>query len=176
VGLLLLAALLASPFAIDQDSRFWREPYVQSPFPVQVVAPPGGMPIDITDASVSPGLNLLFEAHVRMIGVRPYPFDGVTLRMAIGPTPDGMICLRLVPLSIGQRPDVNDARLRANGAVVHFERFYSDAPIPTLAFRKGVHVVVTLDTIRSRAGEVIWTNPDATELVWDALGRPSNRK
>lgn len=176
MGFLLLAALLASPLAVSQDTWLWREPYTRGPFPVQVVAPPGGMPIDITEASVSPGSNLYFEAHVRMTGVRPYPFDGITLRLAIGPTPGGMICLRLVPFSIGQRRDVNDARLRANGALVNFERFQSDPPVPALAFRKDVRVVVTLDTVKSVSGDVIWTNPDATELLWDALGRPTGRR
>lgn len=176
MGTLLLAALLSSPLDLAQGPQIWAEPYPLGPFGAAVASPQGGMPVDITEAELlgMPASGVMFSAHIRMIGVRPYALDGVTLRLAIGPTSGGMVSVRLVPSR--PQPDATDARLRANGAIVAFERSPSDPPLPLLIIRKGMRLVVTLESIRSAAGEVMWTNPDAIELLWDALGRPAGRR
>jgi len=45
-----------------------------------------------------------------------------------------------------------------------------------LALKPGMRIVFTIERIEGDNGVVVFENPDATELLWEALGRPSSAR
>ena len=48
-----------------------------------------------------------------------------------------------------------------------------DQPPGFLALTPAMHIVFTVEHIDNNQNQSMFDNPDATELLWDALGRPS---
>ena len=145
--------------------------------PAQAIEPTSGLPVELLSASyTSGGLQnpASITISIRSRTLRPIPVSGITLRAAYGPTPDGMVTFRLRPLLAPIEADAV-TRIMPNGA----ERsllfvIVDEDPRPGLvSMLLNVRLVYTVERIESEEGPPIFENPDATELLWNALGRPS---
>jgi hypothetical protein len=114
------------------------------------------------------------ETWARSRSLRSIPISGILLRLAFGPTTDGMITFRLRPRANGdfQEPPV---RITPDGGArrLSFAIVAEDPPPGILALTPTMQIVFTVERIDNDENQSMFDNPDATELLWDALGRPS---
>ncbi len=182
-----LAVLFACTVHIAAEQQrippgeLYRGPFVSTRF-VTLVEPQKGLPLGFSGAmfgSIStrtPGLTpeTVFETTMRSRTVRPVPISGITLRMAFGPTTDGMMTFRLRPRVSDylEAPPLPRLTLDRPAIVLRFAIAEEDPAPGLLIMSSTMKLVFTLERIDSDEGTPIFENPDATELLWDALGRP----
>ena len=138
------------------------------------VEPPNGALLEFTESrllwlSGTAGL----VTSVRSRSVRAIPISGIVLRLAFGPTSDGMITFRLRPRGNGdfQEPP---ARITPDGGArpLRFAIVAEDPQPGILALTPTMQIVFTVERIDNDENQSMFENPDATELLWNALGRP----
>ena len=138
-----------------------------------LVEPEGGLPLEFTDSTLSHRYRL--ETTIRSRTLRPLSAHDITLRAAFGPTPDGMMTFRMRAVERAPEPPIrlttDSPPQRLTFVIVPNDPY----PAP-LALKPGMKVVFTLERIESDTGGLIFENPDASELLWNALGRPSSRE
>jgi hypothetical protein len=143
----------------------------------EFIAPPNGALLEFDDGWLDWSLRApALETVARSRSVRSIPISGILLRLAFGPTNDGMVTLRL-------RPQANDVlaglpdRITQDGGArrLRFVMVREDRAPGLLALTAEMHVVFTVERIENEESQLIFDNPDAIELLWDALGRPSLR-
>lgn len=176
------AIQLASAQQRVPPGHLYRGPVYQSR-PAMVVEPDRGLPVEFARAMYSPGSGALpglnaaaprLNASVRSRSLRTIPVSGITLRLAFGPTAHGMVTFRMRAQTEPAGPP-SFARLLPNGPPrgVVFRIAGEDAEPGPLALTPDMRIVFTLERIESEEGPPIFENPDATELLWEALGRPT---
>jgi hypothetical protein len=163
-------------------SGIYRGPF-RATRPVTLVEPANGLPLEFraamygSNVSRTPGLvpQTVFEASVKSRTVRPVPISGITLRMAVGPTTDGMITFRLRPRpgDYLEGPPPTRLTLDSPPTVLRFAIAEEDPAPGVLAMSSTMKLVFTIERIDSDEGTPIFDNPDATELLWEALGKPT---
>ena len=145
--------------------------------PAQAIEPASGLPVELLSGSYSSGglrNPAAMTIQIKSRTLRPIPVSGITLRAAYGPTPDGMVTFRLRPqLPIIEADAVT--RITADGIerTLRFEIVDEDPRPGLVSMLLNVKLVYTVERIESEEGPPIFENPDATELLWKALGRPS---
>jgi hypothetical protein len=114
------------------------------------------------------------ETWVRSRSLRPIPGSGILLRLAFGPTTDGMITFRLRPRTNADFPGL-PAQITPNGGTrqLSFAIVPEDRRPGVLALTPEMQIVFTVERIDNDENQAMFDNPDATELLWEALGRPS---
>lgn len=180
-ALLTLFADAGSGQQIVPRGRLYRGPLI-SDREATLVVPDRGLPLQFGQARLSLGgpAPMAFVSPARLqvtLGsrtVRPVLIAGITLRVAFGPADDGIVTFRMrgmggvqVPPELHVLPQNGDFR-RAIFLPI------SDANHPSLLLLDpATRVVFTVEHIDGINGPPIFENPDATELLWEALGRPS---
>ena len=172
---------LVSGLEPQRPPEIYREPLVGNR-PATVVEPARGMPLHFAAATLtlSPDFGPrtrtpLLQTEVSSRTVRTVPVSGITLRAAFGPTRHGMITFRLRPY-LGPEPATEPfAQITPNGPPRRVGFMIADEdPSPGyMALTRNMRIVFTLDRLEGTEGQLIFENPDATELLWDALGRPT---
>jgi hypothetical protein len=168
-----LFAAVLQPLAaqvLDPRSHLYRGPLYMTR-EVAVVEPGSGLPLGFHDSSLLYGFELRTTIQSRT--VRTIPVSGITLRVAFGPTAEGMITFRV---RTGSWPLTLD-RITPNSSLplVRFAIVPED-PVPgALALKPHMKIVFTLERMEADDGTMLFENPDATELLWIALGRPVPR-
>jgi hypothetical protein len=134
------------------------------------------MPLEFTNSSLSISFgraNLATEVQSRTL--RTIQVSGITLRLAFGPTRDGMITFRLRPVMPPDSVPEPPARILPDRPplTVEFGLVPEDPHPGLVSLTRDMKVCFTLERIDGEDGQLIFENPDATELLWQALGRPS---
>lgn len=184
IPIVLLAAgvqLVSGQQAQRVPPDIYREPLVGNR-PATAVEPARGLPLQFGHATLrlSPdfaprGRSPILQTELSSRTVRTVPVSGITLRVAFGPTRHGMITFRLRPF-LGPEPATEPfAQITPNGSPRRVEFMIADEDPPPgyLALTRDMRIVFTLDRLEGDEGQLIFENPDATELLWEALGRPS---
>jgi hypothetical protein len=141
--------------------------------PAIFVEPEGGAPLSFDDSSFS---GDRIETNVRSRTVRTVPVSGITLRVAYGPTLNGMVSFRLSPrISALPGPEsFTTIPPDQNWRLITFYARPSEEPsLFRFAPTPPMKIVFTLERIDGQNGFLVFDNPNATELLWEALGRPS---
>jgi len=161
------------------QAQVFRDPLV-SFRPVKVIVPSRGMPLLLSRGTITflgPGRIPTLSITVGSLTLRPIQISGITLRVALGPTPAGMITFRMRPVAEDRDAPslLPPARLTTGDAAMplNFALALEDHAPPATAVRRDTIVVVTVERIEGDEGQLIFENPDASELLWEALGRPS---
>lgn len=183
--LLSVATLSAVSFGLAQETasqgQLFRGPVVQARA-ATLVAPDRTMPLEFDEARLDLGspapwatlLNAQLSVGVRSNTLRPITVRGITLRVAVGPAEHGMFTFRMRGIASVYTPE-DLLRLPADGLFRPL-RFATVAnePLPQLLLMNPrTRIVFTLERVDGINGPVVFENPDATELLWEALGRPS---
>jgi hypothetical protein len=112
--------------------------------------------------------------NVRSRTVRVVPVNTITLRVAVGPTPYGMVTFRMRGRSRLEDPEeLKRIPLGDVARPVRFSMAEEEESPGYLLFNPRVRVVFTVERVYGEDGHLIFENPDATELLWEALGRPT---
>jgi len=142
--------------------------------PARFIEPPNGGLLEFADSSLhwsvnSPSLDTL----VRSRSVRSIPVSGILLRLAFGPTDDGMVTFRLRPQFNTDLPGLPD-RITPDGGArrLRFVIVPEDRAPGVLALTPAMQIVFTVEQIKNDENQSLFDNPDAAELLWDVLGRP----
>jgi hypothetical protein len=185
--LLVVAALLTLSLDVGVGQpiiprgRLYRGPLV-SDREATLVVPERGVPLQFGQARLDLGgpgpFATLSPTRLRVsLGsrtVRPVLIAGITLRVAFGPADDGMVTFRMRGMGGAQVPP--ELHVLPQNGVFRPAIFLpvSDANYPSLLLLDpATRVVFTVERIDGINGPPIFDNPDATELLWEALGRPS---
>jgi hypothetical protein len=183
--LLSVATLSAVWSGLAQEAasqgQLFRGPVVQAR-QATLIAPDRSMPLEFDDARLDLGspapwaalMNAHLSVGVRSNTLRPITVRGITLRVAVGPAEHGMFTFRMRGTASGYAPD-DLLRLPADGLFrpVNFA-ILTNEPLPQLLLMNPrTRIVFTLERVDGVNGPVVFENPDATELLWEALGRPS---
>jgi hypothetical protein len=140
-----------------------------------VVEPEGGLPLAFSESSLVRSLDVMSDLDlmttVRSKTVRTIPVSGITLRVAFGPTAHGMITYRVRARELRWNPPPAIAPDSVRRAL-RFSIVPADPAPGVLALTPEMKIVFTMERIEDN-GVVIFDNPDATELLWVALGRPA---
>jgi hypothetical protein len=134
------------------------------------VEPASGAPLEFSKGSL--GADYVLETTVHSKSLRTIPASVITVRLAFGPTTHGMIAFRMRADDRAPEPPI---RITPDSppAVLRF-RIAAEDPYPgALALKPQARVVFTVERIDGDNGVPVFENPDATELLWEALGRPS---
>lgn len=185
--LLLVAAIVSvalDPGIAQQAAprgRLYRGPLVTSR-PAELVVAERALPLDFQNGqfylgAVSPrtgARTARLEVDIRSNTLRAVSIRGITLRGAIGPAEHGMFTFRMRGVASIYAAD-ELLRLRPDNifrpAVFQIA---SAAELPTmLALNPASRIVFTVEHVEDDSRQPVFENPDATELLWDALGRPS---
>ncbi len=136
------------------------------------VEPENGMPLGFTSAMLQDGR---LQATVQTRTVHAVPLSGITLRVAFGPTPSGMVTFRMRPILPAVMLPEPLRRLPPNSGPtpVPFHIVDEDPRPGPLALTPEMKVVFTLERLDGSDGYVLFENPNAIELLWEALGKPS---
>jgi hypothetical protein len=160
--------------AAQQPSRdeVYRGPLVLSRKAV-FIEPTNGVPLAFSNSVLTNDYEV--RTTIRSRSIRSIRASGITLRLAFGPTANGMITFRLRAVDRAPEPPIRiapDTPPAAAPVSVTF-RIVPEDPFPgALALRPKDRVVFTVERIESEGGPPIFENPDATELLWESLGRP----
>jgi hypothetical protein len=138
-----------------------------------VVEPAGGLPLRFSDSLLLQSFQLI--TTVRSNTLRTVPVSAITLRVAFGPTPQGMITYRV---RAAEAADVTAPAIRITPGTVHdalrFSIVRQDPTPGLLALAPAATIVFTVERIEGDNGLPIFDNPNAIELLWVALGRPGS--
>ena len=148
-----------------------------------LVLPDRTMPLEFDDARLDLGTrpapwgsvrNARMIVSVRSNTLRPVVVRGITLRVAVGPTEHGIFTFRMRGSASTFEPD-DVLQLPADGLFrpVRFTTVANQALPPLLLMNPRTRIVFTLERVEGVNGPEVFENPDATELLWEALGRPS---
>lgn len=167
------AGLAAAAFVVAVELNafaqgIFREP-LRSAWPVRVVEPPAGLPLAIRRPELS---RDMLRAEVQSLTLKSVPIGGIQLRAAIGPTPDGMVTFRLRTLFPRLGAPVPPILAPRSPAIrMTFVIVEEDQVPPLTLMTRDRAIVVTIERI-AEDGNVVFENPDAIELLWNALGPP----
>ena len=140
------------------------------------IEPARGMPVELSAGTYSlSGLGRAASITTTITSrtLRPIPVSGITLRAAYGPLSDGIVTFRLRP---SLRTEPEDFRRILPDRIPRTLQFVLVDEDPTpgiISMMATMQVVYTVERIESEEGPLIYENPDATELLWEALGRPT---
>ena len=173
---LLLGATLQVIAAQDRtpDGHLYRGPLFLTR-PARFVDAPNGGLLEFSDSQLEWSLrSARLETKARSRSIRSIPLSGISLRLAFGPTATGMVTFRLRAAASdaftnGPEQLTRDQSPRA----LAFTIVPEDQPPGFLALTPAMHIVFTVEHIDNNQNQSMFDNPDATELLWDALGRPS---
>jgi hypothetical protein len=163
VGSTLAQGLLPEPFSVER--------------PVTVIEPPTGIPLTVEVQQLTFGYGyptsvVSLTAILESRTIRPVPIAHIVLRVALGPTTDGMITFRMRPA----RAATGAPQILEPGGPrrpVIFRLAVEDPPPPPLPLRRAQRALATVEEMRGDDGFQIFANPDSRELLWEALGKPS---
>jgi hypothetical protein len=176
-------AAAAVQLAAEQRPRdpLFRGPFIADRLAV-LVKPERQLPIEFEDARLYMGNgapwaawgNARLTVSVRSNTVRPITVHGVTLLVAVGPAEHGMFTFRMRGISTVYRSETAE-RIPQDGQFrpVTFAPRADDHYPGLLLLDRNTRVVFTLERLEADDLQVVFENPDATELLWEALGRPS---
>lgn len=142
----------------------------------EAIEPARGLPVELSAGSFATGgfgnpASLTTTITSRTL--RPIPISGITLRAAYGPLQNGMVTFRLRPQP-GGGPEALPRLLPNSPPRLQPFVVADEDPTPgIMSMLPSVQVVFTVERIESEEGAPIFENPDATELLWEALGRPT---
>jgi hypothetical protein len=175
---LCVAAVQALPAHTGRQDELYRGPMYGSR-PVDYVAPSSGGPLKFGTAT----LNLNYpttrnstyyslSAPVQSNSIRSIGLAAITLRVAFGPTRHGMVTFRVRPVEGDHSPPFVIAP-GGHPRVLNFVISPDDPAPGPLALKPHMKAAFTLERVTGDNSIVIFENPDATELLWEALGRPA---
>jgi hypothetical protein len=174
---LVFVVLCAATLQLAAQNQFPRGQLYRGPHyltrDAAVVEPEGGLPLEFTNSLLVRPFDL--QTTVRSRSVRTILVSNLTLRVAFGPTPHGMITYRLrAPEPPLDRPEPL-VRITPNGMPrsLRFSIVREDPAPGILALTPEMKIVFTIERIDGENGPPVFDNPEATELLWVALGRPS---
>jgi len=142
--------------------------------PARFIEPPNGGLLEFADSSLHWSIKSpTLETVVRSRSVRTIPLSGILLRLAFGPTDNGMVTFRLRPEGNGDFTGLPD-RITPDGGArrLRFVMVPEDRAPGVLALTPAMHIVFTVERIKNDENQSMFDNPDAAELLWDVLGRP----
>jgi hypothetical protein len=167
---------------IEVREEVFRDP-VYSARPATAITPATGIPLVFgrSTLSISAGLNRFarpatLQTEITSRTVRTVPVSGITLRAAIGPMRYGITTFRLRPDSPADSLTEPPTLITPDGLLrrhVTFAIALEDHPPGVLSLSSRMHIVFTLERLEDNEGHVVFENPGATELLWEALGRPT---
>ena len=149
--------LYRGPLYVTREARF--------------IEPQRGTPLEFYDATINTAFEL--TAQVRSKTLHTIDVSGITLRLAFGPTALGMITFRMVAADDEPLPSMRILPDRPVSQRPRFKVSPQDITPGPLALRPHMTVVFTIERVERGGGTLLFDNPDATELLWEALGRPS---
>ena len=163
--------------AASLSAQVWREPHLVTHWVKPLNVP--GCPVELGESSISLAaarqlLNIPMKARVP--SRFPITANGVQLRVAAGPLPDGMITFRLGLARSGRDymllvlPDGDDEWVQPP-----FERIADDPPPPTLGIKRDTRVFVTVEHVMNESGQIVWESRDSRERLWEALKSSSTQ-
>jgi hypothetical protein len=163
------------------QGQLYRGPLIQDRVPL-LVEPDRPLPLEFDDVRLELGSPFPWTslssarllAGVRSNTLRPITVRGITLRLAVGPAEHGMFTFRMRGVANIYTPE-DLLRLPADGLFrpVTFATVANE-PLPQLLLMSPrTRIVFTVERVDGVNGPVVFENPDATELLWNALGRPS---
>ena len=173
--------LFVAQLAADQDRRLFRGPFVANR-EVALVLPDRALPVDFQNSTLYMGSpapwaalrDARLLAGVRSKTVRTISTRGIWLRVAAGPAEHGMFTFLMRGVrTTFPAPDV--LRLRPDGPfeLAGFATVADEAYPGLLLLNPETKLVFTLERLYDDSGAIVFENPDATELLWEALGKPS---
>jgi hypothetical protein len=175
VGAVLVGATLQVLAAQDptQEGHLYRGPLFVTR-PARFVAAPNGGLLEFSDSRLQWSLrSARLETKARSRSIRSIPISGISLRLAFGPTTTGMVTFRLRAAPDDSLPNGPDQLTRDQSPrPLIFAIAPEDRPPGFLALTPAMHIVFTVEHIDNNQNQSMFDNPDATELLWDALGRP----
>jgi hypothetical protein len=172
----MLLSVVQHTAAQQGPPEIYRGPYANRI--ARLVEPPNGLPLTFSRAEFSitplPIARATLRTSITSRTLRSVPVSGITLRAAFGPTRDGMITFRLRPIVSSDTPPPL-ARLTPNGPPLSLGfSVVQEDPMPgIMALSRDMELVFTLERIEGDESQLIFENPNATELLWEALGKPS---
>lgn len=134
------------------------------------VEPASGAPLEFSSGVL--GLDYALQTKVSSKSLRTIPASAITLRLAFGPTAHGMITFRMRAADRAPEPPIRITPESAP-AFLRFQIVPEDPTPGVLARKPQMTIVFTIERIDDDNGVAVFENPDATELLWEALGRPS---
>ncbi len=163
--------------------RLYRGPLYASR-PATLIEPERRLPLEFSNSRFSLGtpqpLGRLgparLETAVRSLTLRTVRVSGIVLRIALGPTEHGMITFRMRGQAADDDSQPSPERLVPGAAAARTLTFTvaREDPAPgMLALARDINIVFTLERIDSDEGQPLFENPHATELLWQALGKPT---
>ena len=161
--------------------RIFRGPFIADREAV-LVSPDRQLPIEFEGARLNMGSaapwaalgNARLFVNVRSNTVRPISVRGITLRVAVGPSDHGMFTFRMRGLDRIYLPE-DTQRIPQDGLFrpANFATPTDESYPGLLLLDRRTRIVFTLERLEADDTQVVFENPDATELLWEALGRPS---
>ena len=153
--------------------RLYRGPLYMTR-PATVIYPDRPTPVEFQKATFTWRGTPTLQANAVGRTLVSFPVSGITIRVAFGPTGAGMITFRMRPRA-GDALDSGSARIIPNAPPMPltFELAAEDPPPGPLALGGSMRIVFTLERVENNEGPLLFENPDATELLWQALGRPT---
>ena len=99
---------------------------------------------------------------------------GIWLRVAVGPAEHGIYTFRMRGIASIYAPEEftrlpNDTLLRQ----ATFAAVRDDSYPGLLLINPQTKIVFTVERLYDDGGQIVFENPDAIELLWAALGRPT---
>jgi hypothetical protein len=169
VGALLIGSAQLLGQLRPPPDTLYRGPYLLSR-DAEFIVPTRGAPLAFTNSTLQQTWVLTTSVRSRTV----YSVDParITLRTAFGPTERGFITFRMVHDQRELNPSVRIVPDRPPVLVQFVIAPEETAPGP-LALKPQMRVVFTVERIERDNGALLFDNPDATELLWEALGRPS---
>lgn len=180
VSLTLLVAQLAADQAVPRG-RLFRGPFMGER-EAALALPDRPLPLEFERARLSMGAAAPWTAFrdarllvgVRSKTLRTISIRGIWLRVAAGPAEHGMFTFRM--RGVGTTfPTPEVLRLRPDGPfeLAGFTTVADESYPGLLLLNPETKIVFTLEQLYDDSGAVVFENPGATELLWEALGRPS---
>jgi hypothetical protein len=176
----LLAALVVLSVSVERiqtqepfGGGVYRGPLVLSRAAL-FIAPANGVLLTFSNSVLTNDYEL--RTTVRSRSIRSILATAITLRLAFAPAADGMVTFRMQAVDRAPEPPVRIAPNTPPAsppALLTFRIVPGEQFPGALAIRPKDKVVFTVERIDSESGPPMFENPDATELLWEALGRPS---
>jgi hypothetical protein len=152
--------------------NFYRGPLYQNKL-ARYIAPDRTPPLEFTNGTLSYSRLVSLQTSVTSRSVRAIPVSGIMLRVAYGPAQHGIVTFRVRPAA-PQFPEPPARILQGQAQrVLAFELAAEDPPPGILAMSSQMDVVFTVERIEDDEGHALYENSEATEQLWNALGRPS---
>jgi hypothetical protein len=173
----LVASSSISSAQVRLGPPVFRGPFYAS-LPATIVETQAGLPLEFTNARLEGTLGSdRLWANVASRTLRTITPSGITLRVAYGPARNGIVTVRMRAVVSDELSGEAPPRFtpRTGPHLLAFQTVPEDPHLGLQALSPSMTIAFTLERLQTEDGQLVFENPDAIELLWQALGRPTLR-